>query len=82
MNDMIGYIFGSMRASEVNIHAIKETLKRQHKFNRKMVLLSATVTLSLYLYSRSIDAQRKKIQELEKEVAGLKDKLEVPAKGE
>lgn len=82
MNEMIGYIFGSMRASEVNIHKIKETLKRQQKFNRSVVLFSATVTLGLYLYNHNLKIQRKKIQELEKEIAGLKEKLEVPVEGE
>ena len=82
MNEMIGYIFGSMRASEVNIHKIKETLKRQQKFNRNMAVFAIMVALTLSLQNHVQNKHYKQIKELEKEIAGLKEKLEVPVEGE
>lgn len=82
MNEMIGYIFGSMRASEVNIHKIKETLKRQQKFNRNVAAFAIMVALTLSLQNHIQNKHYKQIKELEKEIAGLKEKLEVPVEGE
>lgn len=82
MNEMIGYIFGSIRASEVNIYKIKEALKYQRKVNRSVVFFAATATLCLYLHSKNAKLQRKKIKELEKEIDFLREKMEVPVEGE
>lgn len=72
MEKMIGYIFGSLQASEAAIGGIVKTLKQQNKIN-KIFALSMLVGAG-YIYS--CETQRKKyverIESLTKDIEELK----------
>ena len=76
MNDMIGYIFGSLHNSEEAIKLINKALKSQAKLNRQLITITAVTTLYMYMSEYERKKQNKKIEALSKEIEELKMKGE------
>lgn len=64
MNEMIGYIFGSLRNSEAAIKQINKTLRCQTQFNSKVSIFAMCTTACLVMQYRKIETLRKEIEEL------------------
>lgn len=72
MDNMIGYIFGSLRLSEEGLESVRKTLRRQAKLNRKFVIFGLTMGLYASLVHLNIKAQNEKIEKMEAELKELK----------
>jgi hypothetical protein len=72
MNDIIGYIFGSLKSCEDSMEAIKQSLRNQIRINQRVSLFTAIAAVSIVaLEIREIERD-KKIRQLKKEVEELK----------
>jgi len=72
MVEILSYIFGSLKASENSIKAIKTTLRNQARINRTvaafaLVVAAYAIALEVHTYE-----QNKKIQNLDNEIKELK----------
>lgn len=73
MDEMIRYIFGSLRCSETVMRAITKTLSKQKSFNRTMSLFAVVTTAHLVVQNMEIAALRDELRDLKKEVKELKN---------
>lgn len=74
MNEMLNYIFGSMRASEKTIKTINKTLKHQRRFNSGMIFAVAGTAACISAVKSRVEKLNDKIKKLEKRI----DELAVP----
>lgn len=72
MYEMIGYIFGNLRLSEMAIKGIHRTLKHQSRINRNVGIWACTMTAYAVMTELDRRAQNKKIKELSNEIKELK----------
>lgn len=77
MNNMIGYIFGSLHSSEKAISGIIKCLKSQSRVNKAFVLCSVIGAVNIVVLVDKCEQQQKAIEKLAKEIEELKE-----AKGE
>lgn len=67
MDEMIRYIFGSMKTYNRNFAAVKKVLKNQQKINRLFVVESLCLLGLCYLNDRDIHRLSSRISALEAE---------------
>ena len=72
MNEMVGYIFGSLYNSEEAIKQINKALKKQAKLNRHLVTIALVTSMYMYLNEYRYKNQNNKIKALSKEIEELK----------
>ena len=72
MDEMIGYIFGSLRNSEDAIKLINKALKGQAKLNRQLIGVAVCTTLYMYFNEHESRKSNRKIEALSKEIEELK----------
>ena len=76
MNEMIGYIFGSLHNSEDAIKHINKALKSQAKLNKYFAIMAIMSTGYMYICDYERKKQNRKIEALSKEIEELKMKGE------
>lgn len=64
MDEMIRYIFGSLRSSENTIKLMKKALRYQTKFNLTVVFFTSMTTVYIALTEVRAYEQNKKINEI------------------
>ena len=72
MNEMLNYIFSSLRDSEKTIGVIQKTLRRQIRFDRKVTFFALAMTAYVVISEIDRREQSEKIAKLEKDVKRLK----------
>ncbi len=72
MDEMIRYIFGSLRCSEAAMSAFGKALKRQKSFNRSTVIFATAVTSCMVIQRMEICRMQRKIKSLNAEIKELK----------
>lgn len=64
MDEMVRYIFGSLRSSENTIKLMKKTLRYQAKFNLTVAFFTSMTTVYIALTEVRAYEQNKKINEI------------------
>lgn len=82
MDEMLGYIFGSLHCSERDIRSIRKNLRKQYKLNKHVTLCLALLTLNVVLSYREERDQKRKIRDLEKKIKELEERAESVTEGE
>lgn len=72
MNEMVAYIFGSLRTSENAVKNIRKTLRHQARINRGVAAFALTMTVYVILMELNALEQNKKIEKLNTELEELK----------
>ena len=72
MDEMIRYIFSSLRCSETTIHAFAKTLRKQRSFNRNTVVVATIMTANMVIQDLEIRSMRDEIKNLKNEIKELR----------
>lgn len=72
MEKMIGYIFGSLHASESAIKKIGKTLRNQARINRRVTAFALVASIYAVLMELNFLDQEKRIEQLRKEIKELR----------
>lgn len=72
MDKMIGYIFSSLRKTDVALCDIHKAIKAQKSINIRLGWGVLLTTLGLYSMAKRIDEQNKTINKLNKDIEELK----------
>ena len=72
MDEMIRYIFSSLRCSETTIRAFAKTLRKQRSFNRNTVVVAAIMTTNMVIQDLEIRNMRDEIKNLKNEIKELR----------
>lgn len=72
MDEMIRYIFGSLRNSETTINIITKILKKQSAINRSISIFAVTYSLCIIVQSIVTDNMYSEIKNLKTEIKELK----------
>lgn len=72
MNEVINYIFGSLRTSEVVMHNIAKELRQQRRFNRNIAVIAGMAVYFAVNAEMERRRQAEKIKNLEREIKELK----------
>lgn len=72
MDEMLNYIFSSMRSSEKMLRGVRKVLVEQRSFNRNVILYAVITTAYILANESKRLEQDKKIAKLSKEVEELK----------
>ena len=70
MDEMIRYIFGSLRCSETAMRVFAKTLRKQRSFNRSTV--ATVMTMHMLIQDMEIRGMRDEIGNLKNEIKELK----------
>lgn len=73
MDEMIRYIFGSLRCSETAMSVIAKTLRKQKSFNRTVTIFAAATTVHLVIQNIEIAALRDEVCNLKSEMKEFKN---------
>lgn len=73
MDEMIRYIFGSLRNSDSALRVISKTLKKQNSFNRNITFLSIITVLHAVMHEMEIRNMQRELVALQKEIKELKN---------
>lgn len=73
MDEIIRYIFGSLRYSETALRVMSKTLKKQRSFNRSVAWFAIIVTAENIVREMQIRNMYSKIEALQKEIKELKN---------
>lgn len=73
MDEMIRYIFGSLRDSETALRVISKSLKKQGSFNRSVTIFSMSVCAHLIVQELEIRNMHRELKALQKEIKELKN---------
>lgn len=73
MDEMIRYIFGSLRCSETAMSVIAKTLRKQKFFNQTVTFFAVAVTIHLVIQNIEISGLRSDICELKAEMRELRN---------
>ena len=73
MDEMISYIFGSLKSSEASIKNINNALKHQKRVNGNFVCLAIAGIFYISAQAVVIKKHDDEIRRLQKEIKGLKD---------
>ena len=68
MDEMICYIFGSLRSSENAIRMFTKTLRKQKSFNRSVAILATVMTLNMFAQYMEICNMYDEIKNLKSEI--------------
>lgn len=71
MDEMIRYIFGSLRCSETAMRVFAKTLRKQRSFNRSTVMVATVMTVHM-LIQEEIRSMRDEIGNLKNEIKELR----------
>ena len=71
MDEMIRYIFGSLRNSDSALRVISKTLKKQNSFNRNITFLSILTVLHVVMHEMKIRNMQRELVALQKEIKEL-----------
>lgn len=72
MDEMIRYIFGSLRCSETSMRVFAKTLRKQKSFNRSTVMVATIMTMHMLIQDMEIRGMRDEIGNLKNEIKELK----------
>lgn len=72
MDEMIRYIFGSLRCSETAMRVFAKTLRKQRSFNRNTVMVATVMTVHLLIQDLEIRSMRDEIEDLKNEIKELR----------
>ena len=72
MDEMIRYIFGSLRCSETAMRVFAKTLRKQRSFNRSTVMVATVMTVNMLIQDLEIRNMRCQIEALKTEIKELK----------
>ena len=64
MDEMIRYIFGSLRCSETAMRVFAKTLRKQRSFNRSTVMVATVMTVNMFIRDLEIRSMRDEIGNL------------------
>ena len=73
MDEMIRYIFGSLRCSENAMRVFAKTLRKQKSINRTMSFFAVVATANIVIQGMEITALRDELQNLKKEIKERKN---------
>lgn len=72
MGEILNYIFGSMKSTEMALKNINKALRNQSKLNNEVMIFSIAMTTYAVLSERDRRRQEKEIKRLSKEIEELK----------
>ncbi len=72
MGEILNYIFGSMKSTEMALKNINKVLRNQSKLNNEVMIFSVAMTTYAVLSERDRRRQEKEIKRLSKEIEELK----------
>lgn len=72
MDEMIRYIFGSLRCSETAMRVFVKTLRKQRSFNRSTVMVATVMTVNMLIQDLEIRSMRDEIGNLKNEIKELR----------
>ena len=73
MDEMIRYIFGSLRCSETAaMRVFAKTLRKQRSFNRSTVMVATVMTVHMLIQDLEIRSMRDEIGNLKNEIKELR----------
>lgn len=72
MDEMIRYIFGSLRCSETVMRVFAKTLRKQRSFNRNTVMIATVMTVHMLIQDLEIRSMRDEIGNLKNEIKELR----------
>lgn len=72
MDEMIRYIFGSLRCSETAMSVFAKTLRKQGSFNRSIVMVATVMTVHMLIQDLEIRSMRDEIGNLKNEIKELR----------
>lgn len=73
MDEMIRYIFGTLRNSETALQSVAKNLRKQGSFNRSVAFLGTTMALHLIIQQTEIRYMHRELEYLQKEIKELKN---------
>lgn len=73
MDEMIRYIFGSLRCSENAVRIFTKAFKQQKSFNRSTVIIAAATTIHLIAQDMDIRRMNDEIENLRTEIKELRN---------
>lgn len=72
MDEMIRYIFGSLRCSETAMSVFAKTLRKQRSFNRSIVIVATVMTVHMLIQDLEIRSMRDEIGNLKNKIKELR----------
>lgn len=75
MDEMVRYIFGTIRMTELQMKKVAKILSKQRTFNNGIVVIAALSWVEMTLLSTVVKAQDKEIEKLKKELAEVKSTM-------
>lgn len=72
MNEMISYIFTSLKCSEIALNNLRKVVRRQNNINASFAFFVITTTLSIGAMNGELRSQSKQIAKLTEEIEELK----------
>lgn len=76
MDEMIRYIFGSLRCSETAMRVFAKTLRKQRSFNRSTVMVATVMTVNMLIQDLEIRSMRDEIGNLKTKSRSLEKRKE------
>lgn len=76
MDEMIRYIFGSLRCSETAMRVFAKTLRKQRSFNRSTVMVATVMTVHMLIQDLEIRSMRDEIGNLKTKLRSLEKRKE------
>lgn len=76
MDEMIRYIFGSLRCSETAMRVFTKTLRKQRSFNRSTVMVATVMTVNMLVQDLEIRSMRDEIGNLKTKSRSLEKRKE------
>lgn len=73
MDEMIRYIFGTLRNSETALQSVAKNLRKQGFFNRSVAFFGMTMALHLIVQEMEIRSINRDLESLKKEIKELKN---------
>lgn len=72
MDEMIRYIFTSLRNSDATTYAVAKALKKQYAVNRTVACFAMSAALCMAIQDMEIRALRERVYEMKKDIKELK----------
>lgn len=73
MDEMVRYIFCSLRCSETTMRAMSKALKKQRSFNRSVSFLGIAIALHIISQEIEIHNMHNELEAMQKEIKELKN---------